>query len=343
MGTSPYNCCSDDCITGCDNFDRADSTDLGSEWCEQSGDWEIQSGNLVGKSPGIAVYTRKVDPDVGYFMATITDVRVGCIYQLHAFQGTFEDPCEYLSSWTLELEVTGGSAGRYTGTLRLKSPSGDVACEQAASIGESTGLSLHVGPERIKGAAESSYSILACRGSLDGVFFAVGNGSSSQPATFSSVYYSQHYSENTDCPQSDCGCDGHCLPDTLTATAVSYQYCTNMDGMSWELERGPNCASCVWTMNIAYWNADRCCMKLSLAGPSLEYGSAGFGLSIWDPMVGWLPLTLQESQCNPLYLKFCFTKNPCEGFSGGWSCCEGAPPPPWPYGAQGSFCIEITE
>lgn len=109
MTTSPYHGCGDNCILACEYFLRPDSTDLGPNWCEQSGDWEIVHGNLVGRTEGIAVFTRKVHPSVGYFMARITDVRVGCVYQqesrcdpLYLKFCVTKNPCEthLPSGWT---------------------------------------------------------------------------------------------------------------------------------------------------------------------------------------------------------------------------------------------------
>jgi hypothetical protein len=155
--------------------------------------------------------------------------------------------------------------------------------------------------------------------------------------------YSQHYSENPECPQADCGCEGHCLPDTLIATVVNYQNCTNMQGMSWALQRGPNGEMCQWNMETAYWNDNHCCMKLQFSHGGSEYGTSEASLGILREDMTWVALTLVESHCNPLYWKFCSARNPCESpVNGSWPCCEGSPPPPAPYGTQGTFCIEIT-
>ena len=51
MGRGPRNpgcgCCEQDCIDFTDDFDRADDTDLGSDWDERAGNWEISSEQLT--------------------------------------------------------------------------------------------------------------------------------------------------------------------------------------------------------------------------------------------------------------------------------------------------------
>lgn len=56
FGVRSGGCCAD-CVLFADAFDRADSSDLGSDWSEAAGDWEIDSGSLtVASSGAIAVH-----------------------------------------------------------------------------------------------------------------------------------------------------------------------------------------------------------------------------------------------------------------------------------------------
>lgn len=57
MPTKRCCCGSRNCLLGEDDFNRADSTNVGSKWSEVSGGWEIQSNQLVCTSAGILATT----------------------------------------------------------------------------------------------------------------------------------------------------------------------------------------------------------------------------------------------------------------------------------------------
>ncbi len=57
-----------------DDFERADSTDLGAGWVEVSGDWAIVSGQLSPGAAGGTIILRAADPmasDDNYAQVTI--------------------------------------------------------------------------------------------------------------------------------------------------------------------------------------------------------------------------------------------------------------------------------
>ena len=91
-------CCADGgCLIGEDTFSRASSTDIGSDWDEVSGGWEIygwvdglgvQQGELHCTADGIALWVKKNISSKQWPSFTITvdlpNVVVGCVYGIIA-------------------------------------------------------------------------------------------------------------------------------------------------------------------------------------------------------------------------------------------------------------------
>ncbi len=78
MGRGPRNpgctCCDTDCVTFQDAFDRADDTDLGSDWTEVSGDWEIVSNALTTASTSaMAICTTTISGDQAVWITFTVD------------------------------------------------------------------------------------------------------------------------------------------------------------------------------------------------------------------------------------------------------------------------------
>lgn len=75
-GFAGYPCCckGGGCDIFSDDFDRADDTDLGDDWDEVSGSWEIASNQLVCTSPGV-VLCNTSHPDGDSTMVVECDIR----------------------------------------------------------------------------------------------------------------------------------------------------------------------------------------------------------------------------------------------------------------------------
>ena len=62
MGAKHNKCCCPEavsCLIASDDFDRTDSTSLGSDWVEKTGDWEIVSNELVADTDGILLTSHR--------------------------------------------------------------------------------------------------------------------------------------------------------------------------------------------------------------------------------------------------------------------------------------------
>jgi hypothetical protein len=343
MGARRRCCC--DCYEFRDDFDGGDSTDLGANWGECSGDWEIASDHLVANGAGIVSLKKMVGKQVGKLTVYCEELTVGTIVSLRAFYGTEASPCTAKLSWKLKFTVLTSS----TAKLELLDTAGNVKQVQNISFSASeVGLILCVGPERIDGSSNVTYHLLSCvctdgmpNGCAhEGYWFAIEN-ESSETVKIEYVEYIDHYSHNVKCPDCLCGCEGNCLPDTLTATIRDAGLCTVQDGKTFTLTKDPH--SCAWGMDRENW--DGCCIKLALSGGAInEYGLATeWGLT--DLVASTSFLAEVGSTCDPVYLVFGPTKNSCDtpNCPTGWRCCEGdCLGTPYP-GNQGQYSIEITE
>ncbi len=57
--------CMASCTIASDDFNRADSTNLGSDWTEQVGDWDIWTNQLRGQTGDIVLHNARYDPTEG--------------------------------------------------------------------------------------------------------------------------------------------------------------------------------------------------------------------------------------------------------------------------------------
>lgn len=118
-----------------DNFNRADSTDLGASWVEVSGDWSIASNQLSPGATGGTIILRAAGAmDSSDHYAQVTIAATGVASQGVWCRGNSNISNGYLwrnngSSWDL-FSVVGGSF-TVIGTYAVAAVAGDVAKVQA--------------------------------------------------------------------------------------------------------------------------------------------------------------------------------------------------------------------
>jgi hypothetical protein len=113
-----------------DDFNRADSTNLGSNWTELDDDWSIKSNQLAPgiSTTGIVLYNRPLDTTDQYAQITMT-VTTGTSMGIFARSDINKSAFYLLRSngtdWTLFRNIGGSftSLGSYTANLAV----GDVA------------------------------------------------------------------------------------------------------------------------------------------------------------------------------------------------------------------------
>lgn len=228
----PRFCC---CVTGCDiasdNFNRADSSSLGSDWVEISGDWEIASNKLVVPTAGI-IRNVAVNPYGSNSMVISAkidnladDTKYRILLQMNAAGTEY-----YFAEWH---HTTGGdfyfSLGDETGIFETDGPDtlaeGDqitasmTAKNQLCMTDLGSRLTICVEP---KPASTHKYGGLAA-GTSNGAAF-------DDYAAFAST------AENVECLGCDCTCDGWCIPDALVATFQELNECPDLDGLVIDLD-----------------------------------------------------------------------------------------------------------
>lgn len=113
-GSGCSNCCPTGCVIDEDDFDRADSSNLGSDWTEVAGDWEIASNELSISAAANAIATHNTPwPGGDVYFAVWTEVtvattgdeaRVICAYTdqndyVYAVYSPVDASCGVLELW----------------------------------------------------------------------------------------------------------------------------------------------------------------------------------------------------------------------------------------------------
>lgn len=243
----------ENCCCGCpvytDGFGRDDSTDLGADWTEVSGNWQIKSYQLYepGNSGAIALYDKTVRTNYMSASIKIKNEALGGIYRLYI---AWADSSNYiLAVYYRWLYDSVNNPGSDWATLSLYS-----VISGASTLLDSTDFQLSEPNLSSRGfMACMDYSILLtsvddpalCYAFYDpieitgGYQAAVGHGNSSE------VYFddwslleaaSETYPE---CPPCwDCGCEDRLPPRRLLVTYDGDGICdapNKLDGISCEL------------------------------------------------------------------------------------------------------------
>ena len=240
-------CCNRDCVHFYDDFERADSDDIGADWAEcGSDDWEILDGTLTspvaddwvaclhmeGWPVGIMKATVSIDDPAHSFDS------VGGTAQIFAYVGTVDTPCsgDTAGIWRLELEVVDSSEG----VLSLYDPNNDlVGTRQVLFTGTTCEMALCVAWDDVLEDSTitatctglAGIPIWTCHGVMPTYWFALGNkyavsaGAGTNQVYYESAEYIDHFDHNPLCPNCQWYCCCHCLEaedrqPTLTATVV---------------------------------------------------------------------------------------------------------------------------
>ena len=333
-------CCNEGCVTFRDDFDREDSTSLGADWTECSGDWEIWDEHLhIEDADAVVACNHMAGFPVGIMTAGVHirdpmgdpgHTSVGAIYRIHAYVGTEVSPCSaYATTWTLELEILTNT----TGELRLYDPSDTLIGTRSCAFGDAlfTWFKLCVSAKEILGTCEhqSGPPVWDCvEEEPPGYYFALGSGTD-DPVYFEYAHYEDHYDHDANCPDCDTPCCCPCIevegqqPDllaTLTDAGTGLCYGT-LDGSTGTL----SCSAlpgecCTWSLAepIAYECQDgdpqTITFSLQCASTSGQEGCYGYRLYLPNALPapsGYCPLVgenysypINECSCDPLNLVF---------------------------------------
>lgn len=222
-----------DCRIGEDDFDRSDSTSLGSKWVEKSGDFAIDDQTLITNSPGVVLTSyRQSNPRgngyhyqviVEFVVSTATEWGMICKYE---DENNFDWIHFYVEDENVYPEFyrrAGGSdtliMDRTTHPAGIPFPlSGDANIQVEMCYSE-VGWTVESGPEMARWTTcdVSVASSLPGDGTVGLVGFMYGD--------FDNFVYNHHRLSNLPCPVCDCLCenpldlsDYRCMPEAMVMT-----------------------------------------------------------------------------------------------------------------------------
>lgn len=340
----PRFCC---CVTGCDiasdDFNRADSTSLGADWVEISGDWAIASNKLTVPTAGV-IRNIAVNPygSNSMLIAVILE--------------DFQDNTKY----RILLQMNAAGTEYYFAEFHFVD-----ATEAWYSIGDETGVFETSGPEALGAGPHAPTDMAASMTAKNQLCMTFGGASrltacvepkpssthkyggleagTSNGAIFDDYAAFATTAENVECLGCDCTCDGWCLPDALVATFQEVNECPDLDGLSIDLDNvSPIKFGAGWSQ-LATFNCPD-----SLGQFTLEFNCSDefLGqLNVTDSPLGGLGSLNADpdvSTCHPLSMRFGpYSLGSVSGCSR-TDCCGG-----YPCGTSGTdqslFYIWITK
>lgn len=353
----------EDCCCGCpeyaDSFTRTDSTDLGADWTEVAGNWEIKSNQLYepGNSGAIALYDKTVRTNYMSASIKIKNEALGGVYRLYI---AWADGSNHILAtyhrWAYD---SGTNPNSDWATLSLHSVVGGVSTEL-----DSTDFQLLEPSLSPRGFTVCmDYSILLtsvddpslCHAFYDPVAVANGYQAAVGHGNASEVYYDdwsliEAASETyPDCPVCwDCGCADRLPPRRLLVTYDGEGVCdaeNKLDGISCELgltkcgadaiaryDGTVNDGSCLDGLDITI----RCGGKGQAASAwelTIDETDAKDGLGCGSGLITNMPAD-SSSTCNPFLLVFEIGPEEVVGDmcnSNCWPCGQsGGADPPYP-------------
>lgn len=240
------------CCCGCnvedDDFNRPDSTALGSKWNEIGGDWRIESNTLRNYGEGILL-TTAIQPapsrtGKGYNLTvsfdivnTATEWKIICGY-------TDASNYDYIRIYT------DGTDGLLYPQILRRSGGVDTVLMDHTTHTDSSGWSFPTGVSTLNLKicySDVEWSINPTGPQGETIYQVCGGGKDSLPAggkgltgflkgDFDNWDYDIHWESQLDCPSCLCFCDEvgndddyKCLPETMTLTlkpTVTYAACT---------------------------------------------------------------------------------------------------------------------
>lgn len=313
-----FCCCDLGCDIASDDFNRADSTSVGSDWVEISGDWAIASNKLTVPTAGI-IRNIAVNPygSNSMLIAVILedfqdDTKYRILLQMNA-SGTeyyfaefhYVDATEawyYIGDESGVFETSGPEAlgaGPHSPTTMTASMT--VKNQLCMTFGGASRLTACVQP---KPASTHKYG---------GLEAGTSNG-----AVFDDYAAYATTAESVDCQSCDCTCQGWCIPDALIATFQELNECPELDDFTVDLDNSSQIKA------GSGWVGSGDCPDLT-GDLSILYECAGDDLGSLTFNSLLLAADPDVSTCHPLSLRFGpFNVGSVSGCSR-TDCCGGYP------------------
>lgn len=321
----PRRCCCDgDCLVYTDDFNRADDTDLGSEWNQPDGTIEISSAMAKVTSGPASAYTVFENVSEQMYCSIDTwDEESGDIYEVWV---NVQDEDNYhfvrfirnnVNDSVLEIGIKSGGAETVYKSQVILTVTGTARTINALiSDNEFCGwVTLTV-----DSGVEANTTLIS--GAKHGGFYA-----NRATIWFDNFTMEKHHNDDPNCRYCACECDDSILPAILNA------HLSGTGGRMGSL----NCdILLVWDRTSNYWYGEgTCCSvlwKLKLDCDPEELTLLNFDCTVSDGF-GNSPRTAYLRTCDPLYLVF----GPYDVASSDLAC------PCGPIFTSGTYTIEITE
>jgi hypothetical protein len=222
VGLKTNKCCCD-CYTFLDTFTRSNSTDVGPDWQECTGDWQIFNNALLGYDRGIITLLQMVGNPYGILRTNVRAVEEA-VFQIFIYRGLQESPCEDNDLYFAQYDVgTGGS-----GFISVFRGEEELERVEVFSPADQVSFGVCIDVDGIAVEFEGKRLYQVCLdveedNDLTGYWFALGNGgvegSDNIPTEWQSVFYSDHFDHNRRCPKCQPSC---CFPNVNRTVAGFY-------------------------------------------------------------------------------------------------------------------------
>jgi hypothetical protein len=338
------SCCN--CPSWSDNFDRSDSTDIGADWTEVTGDAFIESGKLkltyADSEPGLVICEHT--PQGDKFSQVITVSLYNRVEDdVHKIVFAYIDEDNYYFVQFL----CGATDASSTASIRRRVDGVDSVIANAAhrkdeNINVTVCWDDHqvtVTDETTNVLFSTAIGIENYTPPIDMYHSGLSGGGDAAPVYFDNWYVSEGWKTNDKCPPCCCWCDKTALSARLLLTVEGLGVpgegtggpglvATWFDGTACYLATDPDntCTDWVQEDDACLWYASANAPDCSVLTVDLhaEFSCdhvAGQGLGIFTLRINGIPVTFNqdESTCDPLYLEFT---------SGDLGSCSMPPDPP---------------
>ena len=347
-------CCG--CVILADSFDRPNSSDLGAEWNEISGDWQISGNRLIetGNSGATILSVQDAPDEPINFRVVVEDTFPDNGGRKYRIIVCAEDEDNYLFG---QLETTTSNytiwigrraAGVDSDPMDTWTSTEPFAYEQTVCLSYS-GNTLAFVP-----AEQTGDGVWGCDSNPPGLKFGLANFGDEQVA-YDDVDVQLHEASDPNCPACLCTCEYECLPKELTATFTATGNCyamLNLATITLEREEGGT------GYRTSFYGVDQPCdcawcvlhnFELRLVcrdeGPDawvlVKPGSSQCITAEWNELYGGDPSAPVNDNyaCDPFFMEFGPFTVPPNPDLGSCDCCtpdDDTPP-------SGTYTITVTE
>ncbi len=338
---APRRCCCvrKGCVIDTDNFNRADSSDLGPKWVDDGTGWAINTNHAVGT--GIAILDTPHPTPSGSMVVSLQtiDEQVGDVFEL--LLNVLDDQNYHVATLTI--------TGSADGTIALgKVVGGTYTLIRSLPIVSLTGKSRQFGAgissqEFCASASNTVFSLVYALAPptliTDGIYSGMNGSRSESVVTVDDFKFGHHAETKAGCSTCVCSCGPRFLPPVLTATLSGTG---RMSGLSCSFNLN-------WDRTIGNWaGTANCCgqpfdVKLFCpdGGDVMDYSvevigctdSDSSGTPGVDGYVSPGQRKTNEGTCDPIYLLF----GPFYVSSSDLVCACG-----FDFFNDGTFILEIT-